>query len=111
MRAKHAVRPENELDRYLEEENVPYTDDEFDILSWWNVTGRYPTLKMIARDIFAIPITRIVSESALETGGRVLSGRCSHLSPKMLEALVCSQDWHHIELQEGIRASDMRGRH
>lgn len=99
MEAKHAIRPENELDRYLEEENVPFTDDDFDILSWWKAKRRYPTLKMIARDIFAIPVTRIVSESAFGTGRRVVSGHCSHLSPKMLEAMVCSQDWHHIELQ------------
>ncbi|WVZ68190.1 hypothetical protein U9M48_017160 [Paspalum notatum var. saurae] len=113
MEAEDAVRPENELDCYLEEKNLPYRKDKFDILVWWKYKGRYRTLKMIARDIFAIPITRIVSESALGIGGRVLSGHFSHLSPKMLEAAMCSQDWHRNELQgkEGVKASDMYGRH
>ena len=55
--------------------------------------ARYPTLRMIASDIFAIPITIVASESALSTSGRVLSEHCSRLTSQMLEALMCSQDW------------------
>lgn len=64
------------------------------MLDWWKVAGtRYPTLRMIARDIYAIPITTVASESAFSTGGRVLSEHHSRLTSKMLEALMCSQDW------------------
>ncbi|KAL6643025.1 hypothetical protein ACP70R_021206 [Stipagrostis hirtigluma subsp. patula] len=110
-RARDAIKPEDELDHYLEQENYPYTD-EFDILDWWEYRRRYPTLRMIARDILAIPITRIASESTTSTGGRVLSGHCSRLRPKVLEALICSQDWHRNDVQgeEGMRDSGMRGR-
>ena len=66
----------------------------FNILDWWKVAGtRYPTLRRIARDIFAIPITTVASESAFSTSGRVLSEHRSRLTSQMLEALMCSQNW------------------
>lgn len=88
------VKTKSELDRYLEEETLPCTNEEFDILSWWKVAGtRYPTLRKIARDILAIPITTVASESAFSTSGRVLSEHRSRLTPAILEALMCSQSW------------------
>ena len=87
------VRSKNELDRYLDEETLPYDEnDYFDVLGWWKLEGtHYPTLRQIARDIF--PITTVASESAFSTSGRVLSEHRSRLTPKMLEALMCSQSW------------------
>jgi hypothetical protein len=69
------VRSKNELDRYLDEETLPHDENEyFDILSWWKLEGtQYPTLRQIARDILAIPITTVASESAFSTSRRVLS--------------------------------------
>jgi hypothetical protein len=89
------VRSKNELDRYLEEESLPHDqNDYFDILGWWKLEGtRYPTLRLIARDILAIPITTVASEAAFSTSGRVLSEHRSRLTPKMLEALMCGQSW------------------
>jgi hypothetical protein len=54
---------------------------------------------MIARDILAIPITTVASESSFSTGGRILSEHRSRLTPQMLEALMCSQSWfrHNIK--------------
>jgi hypothetical protein len=54
---------------------------------------RYPTLRQIARDILAIPITTVASESAFSTSGRILSEHRNRLTPKMLEALMCGQSW------------------
>jgi hypothetical protein len=83
-----------ELDRYLDEELLLDTNKNFKVLDWWKVAGtRFPTLRKIARDIFAIPVTTVASESAFSTGGRVLSEHRSRLTSKMLEALMCSQDW------------------
>lgn len=89
-----AIRFRSELDRYLEDEMVDIHTKDFDILDWWKVAGtRYPTLRLIARDIFAIPITTVAPESAFSTSGRVLSEHRSRLTSQMLEALMCSQDW------------------
>ena len=84
----------SELDRYLDEEMVNMHTKNFNVLDWWKVAGtRYPTLRRIARDIYAIPVTTVASESAFSTGGRVLSEHRSRLTTKMIEALMCSQDW------------------
>jgi hypothetical protein len=73
---------------------VPINSENFKILDWWKVVGtRYPTLRKIARDIYAIPVTTVASESAFSTSGRVLSEHRSRLTPEILEALMCSQDW------------------
>ena len=73
----------SELDRYLEDELVPLSKDKFSVLDWWKVGGtRYPTLRLLARDIFATPISMVALESAFNTSGGilVLSGRVLVLS-------------------------------
>ena len=88
------VRFKYELDRYLDDELVPMNTENFNILDWWKVARTcYPTLRKIARDIYAIPVTTVASESAFSTSGRVLSEHRSRLTPEILEALMCSQDW------------------
>ena len=83
----------SELDNYLDESNLPWTDD-FNILAWWKVNGiKYPTLSAIARDILVILVSTVASESAFSTSGRFVSPHRSRLHPKTLEALMCAQDW------------------
>ncbi|XP_042990220.1 zinc finger BED domain-containing protein RICESLEEPER 1-like [Carya illinoinensis] len=83
----------SELERYLLE-NIEIPTGSFDILIWWKVNStKYPVLALMARDILAIPITTVASESAFSTGGRVLDPFRSSLAPKTVEALVCSQNW------------------
>ena len=83
----------SELDHYLDETVLPRTSD-FDILCWWksNVT-KYPILSSLAKDILAIPVSTVASESAFSTGGRFVSPHRNRLHPKTLEALICAQDW------------------
>ncbi|KAG7948001.1 hypothetical protein I3843_14G123500 [Carya illinoinensis] len=59
----------SELERYLLE-NIEIPTGCFDILIWWKVNStKYPILALMARDILAIPITTVASESAFSTGG------------------------------------------
>ncbi|KAA0047654.1 zinc finger BED domain-containing protein RICESLEEPER 3-like [Cucumis melo var. makuwa] len=83
----------SEIDIYLLEANVR-TECDFDILQWWKMNNdRFEVLGQMARDILAIPVFTVASESAFSTGGRVVdSSRCS-LAPKTVEALICTQNW------------------
>lgn len=67
----------------------------FDILKWWKVKGTnsYPTLALVAKDILAVQVSTVASESAFSTGGRVIDSFRSSLTPKSVEALICFQNW------------------
>ncbi|KAM7465668.1 hypothetical protein LguiB_013230 [Lonicera macranthoides] len=83
-----------EVDRYLMESCEDPTDPNFDILAWWKVnSSRYKVLSLIARDVLAVPVSTVASESAFSTGGHILDPFRSSLSPKTVEALICTQNW------------------
>ena len=50
-------------------------------------------LSKLARDVLAVPVSTIASESVFSTGGRILDPFRSSLSPLMVQYLVCAQDW------------------
>ena len=82
-----------DLEKYLEEHLIKSTPD-FDIPNWWKVNqGKYPILAQMAKDVLAVPVTIVASESAFSIGGRVLTPHQSRLHPTTLEALMCTQDW------------------
>ncbi|KAL5179298.1 putative AC transposase [Glycine soja] len=82
-----------ELDHYLEEE-VLLRSSDFDILMWWKLNKlKYPTLQAIARDVLAIPISTVASESAFSIGGQILTPHRSRLHYTTLKALMCSKSW------------------
>lgn len=93
----------SELERYLTED-IEGDDDwfecqDFTVLGWWKKRSpAFPILSLVARDILAIPISTVASESTFSTGGRVLDSFRSSLTPQTVEALICCQDW--------IRSSD-----
>nr|GLL29640.1 zinc finger BED domain-containing protein RICESLEEPER 2-like [Ipomoea trifida] len=93
-----------ELDKYIDEQlENGGEDDEFDILNWWKKNAhRLPILASIARDILAIPISTVASESAFNTGGRVLDTYRSSLTPRVVQALICTQDWLRNETEDSI---------
>ncbi|XP_054821797.1 zinc finger BED domain-containing protein RICESLEEPER 2-like [Prosopis cineraria] len=72
------VENQSELDLYLMETREK-TNPKFDILNWWKVnSSKYPVIGQIARDVLAMPISTVASESAFSTGGRILNEyRCS----------------------------------
>ncbi|CAJ2673956.1 unnamed protein product [Trifolium pratense] len=82
-----------ELEKYLDAPNVDEEGD-FDVLLWWKQNClTYPLVSVMARDVFATPVSTVASESAFSTGGRVIDSFRSCLSPEMAEALICTQNW------------------
>jgi hypothetical protein len=88
------TRVKTELDRYLEDDLVHFSTENFQIPHWWKVVGtRDPTLRKITRDILAIQVSIVVSESAFNTSGCILSEHRSRLTPEILKDLMCSHNW------------------
>ncbi|CAL2277214.1 unnamed protein product [Prunus armeniaca] len=54
---------------------------------------RFPVLSKIARDVFAVPVSSVPSEVAFSMGKRVVDPFRASLTPKTVEALVCTKDW------------------
>ena len=89
-----------ELDHYLEEDVLP-DNSQFDILLWWKLNGvKYHVLQTIARDILAIPVSTVASESAFSSSGRLVSPHRNRLHLKMIEALMCAQSWLWSEVKK-----------
>jgi len=93
LKEKDTIDRNNELERYLVDACSNDTE-KFDILTWWKQNGaHYPIVASMVRDILAIPVSTVASESVFSTGGRVLDSYRSSLNPAMAEALICSQNY------------------
>ncbi|KAK9725648.1 hypothetical protein RND81_05G159700 [Saponaria officinalis] len=83
----------SDLDKYLEDARE-INSKTFDVLCWWKKHEEvYPILSLMARDVLAIPVSIVASEYAFSTGGRILDPFRSSLTSKMVEGLVCAQNW------------------
>ena len=83
----------SELDRYLEEELSPKSQ-EFDVLSWWRLNKyRYPTLAKMACDILSMPVSTVTRDSVFDTEIRRMDSYRRSLPSATLEALICTRDW------------------
>ncbi|KAL5829816.1 hypothetical protein ACOSQ3_019284 [Xanthoceras sorbifolium] len=71
----HVAVEKTELELYLLEKCEP-ANTKFDILN-----------------VFAMQVSTVASKSAFSTSGRILDPFRSSLTPKMVEGLVCSQNW------------------
>ncbi|XP_010468709.1 PREDICTED: zinc finger BED domain-containing protein RICESLEEPER 2-like [Camelina sativa] len=92
----------NELEIYLKD-NVEKPSilkgTKYDLLSWWKVnSGKYPILSLIAKDILAMQVSSVASESAFSTSGRILEPYRSCLTHKMIEVLICTEQWLKAEI-------------
>lgn len=88
----------SELDMYLMERHVPRSTNnmgfDWNVLSWWKRSSvKFPILSELAKDVLAIQVSSVASESAFSTSGRILDPFRSCLTPYMIEALVCTQQW------------------
>ncbi|XP_055835078.1 uncharacterized protein LOC129903553 [Solanum dulcamara] len=55
--------------------------------------ARFSILAEMTCDALAVPILSIASKSAFSTEGRLLDSFRSSLTPNLVQALVCLQDW------------------
>ncbi|CAN4104491.1 unnamed protein product [Withania somnifera] len=47
----------------------------------------------MARDVLVILISSVASECAFSIGGRILDPFRSSLTPKLVQCIICLQDW------------------
>ncbi|XP_019097439.1 PREDICTED: zinc finger BED domain-containing protein RICESLEEPER 2-like [Camelina sativa] len=88
----------NELQIYLTEKTEVRVENSlglpYDVLSWWRCnSSKFPILSELARDVLAIQVSSVSSESAFSTSVRVLDSYRSSLTPYMVEVLICAQKW------------------
>ncbi|KAM1807616.1 hypothetical protein ACFX11_030596 [Malus domestica] len=70
------------------------TYEGFNLLDWWKGhCAQYPTLSKVSKDVLALPSSTVASENAFSLGGRVVDPFRTSLTPKTVEALVCTSDW------------------
>ncbi|OMO52619.1 putative Zinc finger, BED-type [Corchorus olitorius] len=83
----------SQLDLYFEEPSHDL-NSEIDVLEYWTLCSlRYPELSRMARDVLTIPVSTVSSNSSFDVGPQVISADRSSLKSKMIQALVCLQDW------------------
>ncbi|OMO59397.1 putative Zinc finger, BED-type [Corchorus capsularis] len=83
----------SQLDLYFEEPSHDL-NSEIDVLEYWTLCSlRYPELSRMARDVLIIPVSTVSSNNSFDIGPQVISADRSSLKSKMIQALVCLQDW------------------
>ncbi|KAH9752797.1 zinc finger BED domain-containing protein RICESLEEPER 1 [Citrus sinensis] len=89
----------SEVERYLSDPVEDPSNLKLNVLLWRKVNGsKYPILEKIARDVLAVPVSTVASESAFSTGRRVIDEYRSSLTPCMVEALICTENWLQAKL-------------
>ncbi|KAL9663781.1 hypothetical protein QQ045_019172 [Rhodiola kirilowii] len=110
LRTQRTTSEKSDLERYLEDNIVDEIDNsDFDILNWWKSNSQnYKVLSAMARDVLAIPVSTVASESCFSTSGRVFDIFRSSLSPRMAEALICAQNWlNPIGMKSDVKDFDL----
>lgn len=71
----------------------------FDVLGWWRInSSKYPILAAIAKDVLAMQVSSVASESAFSTSNRILEPSRSCLTHYTLEVLMCTEQWLKCEI-------------
>jgi hypothetical protein len=91
------IGTKSELEVYMDQPLLEWdiTDKSpFNILHWWSLKQHeLPILSRLARDVLAIQVSTVASESAFSAGGRVIDPFRSRLDPEIVQALICTKDW------------------
>ena len=82
-----------ELDKFLSEDAEDNLST-FNNLEYWKVNNsRFSILSWMVRDVLAVPISTVASESAFSSGGHILDPFRGSLTSRMVQALLCTEDW------------------
>ena len=54
---------------------------------------KYPNLQVMAKDVLAIQVSTVASNSSFSMGRKVIDPHRISLTPKSVEALICLQNW------------------
>ncbi|KAK1405726.1 hypothetical protein POM88_005331 [Heracleum sosnowskyi] len=86
--------PKSEIEWYLDEPVLPWSND-FDLMSWWrNESPKYPILSKMARDLLAIPFSVVSSNEAfIYRDFRTADETLDALGPVLRNALVCTRSY------------------
>ena len=69
LKKKDTIEAKNELERYLNEPCIDHEGDTYDVLGWWKMnSSRFEVLSKMARDVLAVPVSIVTSESAFSMG-------------------------------------------
>ncbi|KAH9734523.1 putative AC transposase [Citrus sinensis] len=83
----------SEVERYLSDPIEDPSNLKLNVFLWWKVNGsKYPILEKITRDVLAVLVSTVASESAFSTGRCVIDEYRSSLTPCMIEALLCTEN-------------------
>ncbi|KAL5856117.1 hypothetical protein ACOSQ4_005919 [Xanthoceras sorbifolium] len=91
----------SEIDVYLKTAFEFVENVDFDIQEWWRDHEKiFPILAIIAKQILGTPVSTVAVEQEFNTGRNVLDERRSLLSPDLIEAQVCVEDWTKAQMRE-----------
>ncbi|KAL4586138.1 hypothetical protein LXL04_010770 [Taraxacum kok-saghyz] len=83
------VMEKSELEAYIESPPEKLNSESFEILKWWSdKCTTYKVLSSMVKDILAVPVSTVASESAFSTSGRVVDDFRSNLGVKTVEAVT-----------------------
>ncbi|KAL2937450.1 putative AC transposase [Bienertia sinuspersici] len=100
---------ESSVDSYLNSPLVPRNTESFNILEFWkSQASTFPVISRMAKDVLAVPITSVASESSFSMGGRVLTKYRSALRIDNVEAFVTTQNWLYGYLKDDEFRSVLR---
>lgn len=83
------------MDKYLLEPADNPKNVGFNLLSWWKEHSlKFPIMSKVAKDIFVVHVSSVPLESTFSARKRGMdSFRACLLTPKTVEALICTNDW------------------
>ena len=82
----------SQLETNLEMPKLDFSlNKDLDVLKWWNDhSPRFPFLAKMVSDLLSIPITTMASELAFSIRRHVLNKYRSHLFPRKVQSLICT---------------------